>query len=142
MSVILESLLQILFGAFILKVIYNFAVPRRLRVAFNTSGTFFLDTLFNLFKTLILIFNKFIETIKSFNNNEAIEAVTEVAATAVETELEGVVCNLEDVKTEESFIGLNELSMEDTYNCIVESFGCVDDSCKVRSKKKKKKGKK
>ena len=124
MSGILTSLLEILGALILFRVIYQLGVPKRIRVLIDKAGSDFMNILFSfisiIFGTIGYLF-RVIKSILSSDSKEEVQeivAVPEIAATTI------AVAPAKEMSIEEEDNIMDEymLSMEDTYNFIIETY--------------------
>ena len=128
MSGILTSLLEILGALILFRVIYQLGVPKRIRVLIDKAGSDFMNILFSfisiIFGTIGYLF-RVIKSILSSDSKEEVQeivAVPEIAATTI------AVAPAKEMSIEEEDNIMDEymLSMEDTYNFIVETYDSLN----------------
>ena len=128
MSGILTSLLEILGALILFRVIYQLGVPKRIRVLIDKAGSDFMNILFSfisiIFGTIGYLF-RVIKSILSSDSKEEVQeivAVPEIAATTI------AVTPAKEMSIEEEDNIMDEymLSMEDTYNFIIETYDSLN----------------
>ena len=128
MSGILTSLLEILGALILFRVIYQLGVPKRIRVLIDKVGSDFMNILFSfisiIFGTIGYLF-RVIKSILSSDSKEEVQeivAVPEIAATTI------AVTPVKEMSIEEEDNIMDEymLSMEETYNFIIETYDSLN----------------
>ena len=128
MSGILTSLLEILGALILFRVIYQLGVPKRIRVLIDKAGSDFMNILFSfisiIFGTIGYLF-RVIKSILSSDSKEEVQeivAVPEIAATTI------AVTPAKEMSIEEEDNIMDEymLSMEETYNFIIETYDSLN----------------
>ena len=128
MSGILTSLLEILGALILFRVIYQLGVPKRIRVLIDKVGSDFMNILFSfisiIFGTIGYLF-RVVKSILSSDSKEEVQeivAVPEIAATTI------AVTPVKEMSIEEEDNIMDEymLSMEETYNFIIETYDSLN----------------
>ena len=128
MSEIFKSLLQILGSLILFKIIYEYGVPKGIRVLINKSVSDFFKMSYSflqiIFQVIGYLFSITKSVIKGLSKEEVQEivAVPEIAATTI------AVTPAKEMSIEEEDNIMDEymLSMEDTYNFIIETYDSLN----------------
>ena len=128
MSEIFKSLLQILGSLILFKIIYEYGVPKGIRVLINKSVSDFFKMSYSflqiIFQVIGYLFSITKSVIKGLSKEEVQEivAVPEIAATTI------AVTPAKEMSIEEEDNIMDEymLSMEETYNFIIETYDSLN----------------
>ena len=128
MSEIFKSLLQILGSLILFKIIYEYGVPKGIRVLINKSVSDFFKMSYSflqiIFQVIGYLFSITKSVIKGLSKEEVQEivAVPEIAATTI------AVAPAKEMSIEEEDNIMDEymLSMEETYNFIIETYDSLN----------------